>query len=258
MPGSPRAIDEETCRMPIAAHDHPTDTARAAANQVINFVLLAAVAVGGAVAAYAPRQPRIDMAISVDPAPSVPTLLTTQPAPPGSPTTPAPPTPPAPQAPPTAPTTAAPPELTPPDLTPPDLTPPDLTPPAVSLRLAYGRAAGNASAAIAYALRQRGTPYRWGGTGNGGFDCSGLVMRAWQAGGVYLPRTTYRMALLGRRVARYQLRPGDLVFSNNFDHVQLYLGGGRIVEAAHSGTVVHTGPLPYPSRVNAYLRVPGA
>ncbi|WP_255499447.1 C40 family peptidase [Nocardiopsis sp. Huas11] len=40
------------------------------------------------------------------------------------------------------------------------------------------------------ALAQVGKPYLWGGTGPGAFDCSGLVMRAWEAAGVGIPRVT--------------------------------------------------------------------
>jgi cell wall-associated NlpC family hydrolase len=116
-------------------------------------------------------------------------------------------------------------------------------------------ASGDPWAAIAFAKQQLGRPYQWGGTGNPGFDCSGLVMKAWQAGGVYLPRTTYQMAGVGTRIGRDQLEPGDLVFSNDFGHVQLYLGGGYIIEAARPGTVVRISGLPSAGRVNAYTRV---
>src|SRR5436305_1139969 len=47
-----------------------------------------------------------------------------------------------------------------------------------------------ASAAIAEAQRQIGKPYEWGAAGPGSFDCSGLTMWAWRAGGVSLPHYT--------------------------------------------------------------------
>jgi cell wall-associated NlpC family hydrolase len=213
--------------MLIPPPDDRTATTRATCNYVINFLLLAAVAAGGAAAAFGPREPRIEPAVTAEPSQSLPTMLATQSAAPAESSRTA-----------TAPTTAS-----------------QLIPPTGSVRLTYIQARGNPSAAVAYALRQRGTPYLWGATGNGGFDCSGLVMRAWQAGGVYLPRTTYQMARVGTRITRSQLQPGDLIFSNNFGHVQLYIGGGQIVQAARPGTVVSTGPLPYASRVNAYTRV---
>ena len=47
--------------------------------------------------------------------------------------------------------------------------------------------APGASIAIAYAEAQLGKPYQWGGAGPNSFDCSGLVMMAWERGGRLLP-----------------------------------------------------------------------
>jgi hypothetical protein len=104
-------------------------------------------------------------------------------------------------------------------------------------------------------MRQLGTPYRWGGTGDGGYDCSGLIQAAWHAAGVDLPRTTTAQAQAGTRVTRDQLRSGDLVFTEGYGHVQLYAGAGRVIEAAHTGTLVRYAPLPGPELVDAYVRV---
>jgi cell wall-associated NlpC family hydrolase len=109
--------------------------------------------------------------------------------------------------------------------------------------------------AVAFAERQLGVPYLWGGTGNGGYDCSGLVQAAWHAAGIDLPRTTYDQADTGSRVTRDQLQPGDLVFSNNDGHVQMYIGGGRVIEAPHTGATVQFSPLPQPDQVDAYVRL---
>jgi cell wall-associated NlpC family hydrolase len=117
------------------------------------------------------------------------------------------------------------------------------------------RQSANPWAAIAYAKRQIGRPYQWGGIGNPGFDCSGLVMKAWMAGGVSMPRTTYQMARYGRYIPRSQLIPSDLVFSNKFGHVQMYLGDGRVIEAARPGTNVRISWLPAHRWVNGYMRV---
>jgi cell wall-associated NlpC family hydrolase len=110
--------------------------------------------------------------------------------------------------------------------------------------------------AVAYALRQLGKRYVYGAAGDSAFDCSGLVMRAWQAAGVSLPRTTYDMARVGTRISRSQLQPGDLVFMYNYGHVTLYIGDGNMVEAPHAGAVVRIRSLP--SDVNAYVRVSSA
>lgn len=92
-------------------------------------------------------------------------------------------------------------------------------------------------AAAQAALSQVGTPYGWGGTGNGSFDCSGLTQWAWRQAGVELPRTAESQTV-GRQVSAEELQPGDLVVWDG--HVAMYSGDGQIVEA---GSPVQTGPL---------------
>jgi cell wall-associated NlpC family hydrolase len=92
--------------------------------------------------------------------------------------------------------------------------------------------------AVAYARRFVGVPYRWGGSGPGGFDCSGLVRYVYRRFGVELPHSSYADFSLGRRVGRWALEPGDLVFFSGLGHVGLYVGHGRFIHAPHSGTRV--------------------
>lgn len=117
--------------------------------------------------------------------------------------------------------------------------------------------AGTSQAAIAvrYAFAQLGKPYVWGAAGPGAFDCSGLVMRAWGAAGVSLPHYTYSIWRVGRQITRSQLRPGDLVFPHGLGHVQIYIGGGNVIEAPHTGALVRIRPLV--PRAYGYLRVTG-
>jgi cell wall-associated NlpC family hydrolase len=111
---------------------------------------------------------------------------------------------------------------------------------------------------VDFALAQLGVPYVWGGAGRSGYDCSGLVMRAWQTVGIDLPHEARLQARAGIRITRSELMPGDLVISNHYGHVALYIGGGRIIQAPHTGAVVSIAPLPR-SGVDAYVRVdPGA
>jgi hypothetical protein len=88
-----------------------------------------------------------------------------------------------------------------------------------------------------YAMRQRGKPYIWGGSGPDGFDCSGLVYSAYRADGVALPRTTYGM--LGSwhlvRIRKSQARRGDLAFFGT-GHVELYDRRNWTYGAEHTGT----------------------
>lgn len=101
---------------------------------------------------------------------------------------------------------------------------------------------GAADVAISYALAQRGKRYVFGATGPDTFDCSGLTMRAYQAAGINISRTTYTQVLVGTPVSKANLAPGDLVFPTP-DHVQLYIGYGKVVQAPHTGTLVQVSNL---------------
>ena len=95
-----------------------------------------------------------------------------------------------------------------------------------------------------------GTPYVWGGSKPGGFDCSGLLQWAWGKVGVSIPRTTYQQWSAGTPVGRGQLRAGDAVFFRGSDargnlpgHVGMYIGNGKFIEAPHTGAVVRISKL---------------
>ncbi|MCL7743746.1 C40 family peptidase [Guyparkeria hydrothermalis] len=99
------------------------------------------------------------------------------------------------------------------------------------------------SEAVVQAVAQLGTPYRWGGTSaENGFDCSGLTQYAYQAAELPLPRTSYQQYRATRRVARDELRPGDLVFfrlsGSRIDHVGIYVSENRFIHAPSSGKTV--------------------
>ncbi|MFF2811745.1 C40 family peptidase [Streptomyces sp. NPDC058000] len=103
---------------------------------------------------------------------------------------------------------------------------------------------GRAALAVAFAHSALGKPYAWGATGPAAYDCSGLTLAAWHAGGVALPRTTYTQITSGARVDWPQLIPGDLVFFySGISHVGLYIGGGEMIHAQHPGTPVQIAPI---------------
>ncbi len=98
---------------------------------------------------------------------------------------------------------------------------------------------GRAAAALRYAYSQLGKPYRYGGSGPGSFDCSGLTMRAWQAAGVSLGHNAAGQFASTPHVSRSQLQPGDLVyFGHPIHHVGIYIGGGNMIEAPYTGARV--------------------
>lgn len=95
-----------------------------------------------------------------------------------------------------------------------------------------------ANRAVRFAYRQRGKPYRWGGTGPHAYDCSGLAQRAWRAAGVRIPRVTYGQYRIRTHISRRGLRPGDLVFFHGLGHVGIYVGRSRFIHSPHSGSHV--------------------
>jgi len=113
---------------------------------------------------------------------------------------------------------------------------PTLTPPPpVSVPTGGGAGAGHAAAA-SIALRYLGVPYVYGGASPSGFDCSGLVMYVYAQLGISLPH--YTVAQWNATQPVSSPAPGDLVFFNGLGHVGIYLGGGRFVNAPHTGSVV--------------------
>jgi len=108
-----------------------------------------------------------------------------------------------------------------------------------------------AAAAVQYAYDKLGQPYRWGATGELGFyDCSGLMLRAYQAGGIDLPRTSREQWKAGARVWEVaQMQPGDLVFyayntadPSTIHHVGIYIGAGNMIDAPYTGANVRITP----------------
>jgi hypothetical protein len=94
-----------------------------------------------------------------------------------------------------------------------------------------------AAGAVREALTQLGVPYVWGGESQGkGFDCSGLTQWAYGKEGVTLPHDAAAQNI-GERVAQSNLAPGDLAVWDG--HVAMYVGNGTMIEAPHTGDVVH-------------------
>lgn len=113
---------------------------------------------------------------------------------------------------------------------------------------------------ITVGLSEVGKPYNYGAEGPSSFDCSGLMQFAFAKVGVKLPRTADQQYKYTSPVT--SPAAGDLVFWVNnagvATHVALYLGGGKVLSAPHTGAVVHTGPLfQEPNETRHYGRVPG-
>jgi len=100
---------------------------------------------------------------------------------------------------------------------------------------------GGAGAALAYAYAQLGKPYCYAGVGPSCFDCSGLTMMAWAQAGVSMPHGSTEQWNMFPHVPLSQAQPGDLIVWDG--HVGLYVGGGQVLHAPHTGTVVQIAPI---------------
>ena len=110
----------------------------------------------------------------------------------------------------------------------------------------FGAAPGSGQGAIAVqaALTQVGAPYSWGGAAPGGFDCSGLVMWAFQQAGIALPHSSQALAHGGQPVSLSDLQPGDvLTFYSDASHAGLYIGDGLMVHSSTYGVPVRVVPM---------------
>lgn len=105
----------------------------------------------------------------------------------------------------------------------------------------YNAATGNA--VVDAALSQVGTPYVYGGSQPGGFDCSGLTSWAYAQSGKTIPRTSGAQWAGGQAVSVDDMQPGDIVVSYGGGHVGIYIGNGQMVHAPTTGDVVKVSPL---------------
>lgn len=101
------------------------------------------------------------------------------------------------------------------------------------------RGGGVGAIAVKAALTRLGDPYVWAAAGPHAFDCSGLVVWAFQQAGIELPHSSQMLAAGGQPVSRDRMQPGDVItYYDSASHVGLYVGGGKIVHASTYGVPV--------------------
>jgi cell wall-associated NlpC family hydrolase len=117
----------------------------------------------------------------------------------------------------------------------------DVAPPEAAVP---GDSGGHSGTVIQAALSRIGSPYSWGASGPGSFDCSGLVMWSFQQAGISLPHSSQALAAGGQAVSMDQIQPGDLVtYYSDASHVGIYIGDGMMVHASTYGTPVRVAPV---------------
>jgi cell wall-associated NlpC family hydrolase len=107
-----------------------------------------------------------------------------------------------------------------------------------------GGGGGDRATVVQAALTQVGSAYVWGGAAPGGFDCSGLVMWAFQQAGISLPHSSQALAHGGQPVALSDLQPGDvLTFYSDASHAGIYIGDGLMIHSSTYGVPVRVVPM---------------
>lgn len=109
---------------------------------------------------------------------------------------------------------------------------------------------GSGATIVAFARSQIGKPYIFGGLGNPGWDCSGLVKKSLETVNVYVTHSALAQltSTKGKIIPAStknitNLQPGDIIFPAAApevlgNHVAIYSGNGNIIEAAYPGTNV--------------------
>ncbi|MEY4675705.1 MAG: hypothetical protein RLZZ470_212 [Pseudomonadota bacterium] len=97
-----------------------------------------------------------------------------------------------------------------------------------------------ASDLVVNAMGYLGVPYKRGGNGASGFDCSGFVRAMYENTlGLVLPHNAKAQAAVTEKIDRSELQPGDLVFYNTlrrtFSHVGIYIGNGKFIHSPRTG-----------------------
>ena len=106
------------------------------------------------------------------------------------------------------------------------------------------KSVGNqASDLVVNAMGYLGVPYKRGGIGSSGFDCSGFVRAMYENTlGLVLPHNAKAQAAATEKIDRNDLQPGDLVFYNTlrkaFSHVGIYVGDNKFIHSPRSGKSV--------------------
>ena len=112
--------------------------------------------------------------------------------------------------------------------------------------------------AVDYAASMNGGRYVWGGTRFKATDCCGLTMQAYRKAGVNMYNSVYSQAKMGKAVSLKNIQAGDLIICNNYGHVAMYIGDGKIVHAMNTYYGIRIQPISkikYCGKINTIRRI---
>lgn len=111
-------------------------------------------------------------------------------------------------------------------------------PQSVKAKVSYTGVKPKVKEVLEYAHTFEGVPYVFGGTTPNGFDCSGYIRYIFSKKGIDLPRMADEQYQVGKKVAKHELQPGDLVFFETYEpgisHSGMYIGNGKFISATTS------------------------
>jgi len=111
------------------------------------------------------------------------------------------------------------------------------------LRDAWAATSGHKQQAVLSALSQLGVPYRYLKSSPGvGFDCSGLLVWAFEQAGVEVPRSSRDQFRASTEIEHGEAEAGDLVYYPG--HIAMYIGADAIIQSPNSGSHVEVVWLP--------------
>lgn len=116
-------------------------------------------------------------------------------------------------------------------------------------------ASSKGQAIVNTAKKYLGVRYVYGGMSPSGFDCSGLVKYVLAENGISISRTAASQACEGTTVSYANMQPGDLIFfakGGYVHHVGIYVGGGQMIHAPHTGDVVRYASVTTDYRKNGF------
>ncbi|MDD6796373.1 MAG: C40 family peptidase, partial [Clostridiaceae bacterium] len=86
------------------------------------------------------------------------------------------------------------------------------------------------------------------------FDCSGLMQWGFAQAGIKIGRTTWDQINDGKEVSLNDLKPGDLLFYSNLQHVGMYIGNGQWIESPNSSANIRIVSVPW-SKIGRARRI---